>query len=126
MTTTEVPPVPASNRTITLRYRDQVLKHLRSRGLVVGRPLLPASGPHMDSGEIDGINNWTVIARRQQRLDLSECADLAKDRAAKAGTPYVATVLHRRSHETQESYVLLSLAVFADLLTSGRSQKGQP
>lgn len=112
---TELPAVEPGWLT-TLKWRDEVVRFLRGRGVPAGRPLRPLSGPWRDGGEIDGLDGWTLLARRQRYIDLPACMDAATERAARDGNRYAAAVIYRRAKDVDQAWVLQPLSQFAELL----------
>lgn len=108
----------------TYRWRDETVRYLRSRGLKADRPLLPLSGATYDNGEVTGLTDWTLIARRQKALKMAESLDAASDLAAKAGSRFHAVLLFRRLRSTPDAYVCMTLANFAELLSAVTSEDG--
>lgn len=105
-----------SARDRALRWRDQVIRYLRSDGHLVGRPLLPEGGAWTDKAEIDGVPGWSILCRRQKLMNLPGSVAKAADHAARHGNPRAATVLHRRDHPLSDAYVLMELSTFSALL----------
>lgn len=122
MTIVDVRDVPTS-RSATIRYRDQLVSYLRTRGLPVGKPLLPPRGAFADDCTVRGIKGWTVLVRRQRTLDFSGALDLAHARAEAAGNEHAAVVLHRVGRDIEEAYALVSVSTLATLLGADPSIK---
>lgn len=112
----EADDLSGSNRVTTLKWRDTVIRFMRSQGLVVGRPLHTVAGVWTDRGEVDGLPDWTILCRRQKAINLPASVGKAEQHAATHGNSRVATVLYRRLRPIEDSYVLMSLAQFSELL----------
>ena len=110
-----------TNLSRTLRWRDAVLRFLRDEGLMVGGPLKTEHGPFRDRGEIEGVPGWTLLARRQQRLNLADSVDQARFRADRDGNPFAAAVLFRRGHQVRDAYAVMPLSQLVALLSPDRT-----
>ena len=104
-----------ANLSRTLRWRDQVLRFLRDEGVMAVAPLRTEYGPFRDRGEIE-LPGWTLLARRQQRIDVAGSVDHARSRADRDGSRYSAAVIFRRSHGVAGAYVVMPLSEFISLL----------
>jgi hypothetical protein len=106
--------VPASNKAVTIAYRDDVIRYARSRGLGACRPL--PDRDRQDAGEIDGVPGWTLLCRRRQTLDIPSAIRQARQRADRDGSEFAAAVLHAKGHSVEDSWAVLPLSELLDLI----------
>jgi hypothetical protein len=111
------------NRERTLRWRDFCALYMRTAGGLPVGPPVHLAGAWSDSGEIDGLPDWTILARRQKRLALPASVDAALQRAANDGKKYAAVVLHRRMRDVQDAYVVIPFGQFTQLLADARPHR---
>jgi hypothetical protein len=105
-------PPQGSNRWRSHAYRSAVALMLRDWGLHDVRPA--RSG---ESGDLVGLPGWVVTARNHRNVELSTSVDeVVRLASSVPGAPLSAAIIARRGREIAESYALLRLADFADVV----------
>lgn len=69
-----------------------------------------------DQGDITGIEDWTLECKDWEKIDLAGFVDEAAIEAANAGTRWFAAVIKRRRKNVRESYVVMPLWLFINLV----------
>ncbi|MDR5699957.1 hypothetical protein [Agromyces aerolatus] len=78
------------------------------------------AGPEQPKGDVWNVPNWLISTRTDVARDLSGALDQAAHDAEVAGVPHSAVIWRRHGREVQESYVVLPLATFGDVLKEAR------
>jgi len=104
----------AFQNAVALLLRDWGLHDVRPAPRLAARRPLPPSPD--DSGDLVGVAGWSLTARSRADLSLSESLDTVTSMAAEAGMPNAAAILARRGRDVPESYVVMTLRQFADVL----------
>jgi hypothetical protein len=120
----------AGNRSRAVGFRDAALAVLHERGVLAARRC-PLDG--LDAGQvffhddasIEGLP-WVLTAHRQKTMNLSLSLDAAQARAEEGGCELFANLHSRRGHRTEDSYVVMPLHVFADVLRRLHPEAGTP
>jgi len=103
--------VSAARRTGTA-FESAVVAYLTAHGFPhVERR---AMNGQADRGDIAGVPGWAVECKAVRALDLAGWASEATREAVNARSPWWAVVVKRRSQPVAQSYVVLSLATWAE------------
>ena len=73
-----------------------------------------AMNGNADRGDIAGVGGWAVECKAVRALDLAGWATEATREAANAHSPWWAVIIKRRGRSVAESYVVVSLATWAE------------
>jgi hypothetical protein len=69
-----------------------------------------------DIGDIvDGPEGWALQCKNHQSIDLASYLDDAAQQARNARKPWFAAIVKRRRRHVSEAYVVMPLAVFAEV-----------
>ena len=93
-------------------FETEVVRFLAANGFPHAERL-PLCGSR-DRGDIAGVAGWTLEAKSCRALDLASWSTEAKAEAVNAGTPWSAVIAKRRGRGVADSYVIVSLATFAE------------
>jgi Holliday junction resolvase len=74
------------------------------------------AGHNLDKGDIIGVPNMVLECKNQARIDLAGFLAEALVEAKNANKKYGAAVIKRRGKNVAESYVVMSLSQFVELL----------
>jgi hypothetical protein len=69
-----------------------------------------------DRGDVTGIEDWTLECKDWDRLNFAGFVDEAALEAVNAGTRWFAAIVKRRRKNVRESYVVMPLWLFIDLV----------
>jgi hypothetical protein len=72
-------------------------------------------GPR-DRGDVTGIEDWTLECKDWEKINLAGFVDEATIEAANAGTPWFAAIIKRRRKNVRDSYVVMPLWLFIELV----------
>ncbi len=101
----------ASRRTGTA-FESAVVAYLAEHGFPhVERRAMNGSA---DRGDVAGVPGWAVECKAVRALDLAGWATEASREAVNARTPWWAVIVKRRGQPVAQSYVVLSLATWAE------------
>ncbi|WP_322937590.1 hypothetical protein [Nocardioides bizhenqiangii] len=108
---------PHRNKARGSEFKGEVADFLRSAGHSEAKPETPVTiGEELRSpGDIGGIP-FVLAVRTSQRHDISTQLDQASNTAFFLGRRWFGAVLSRRGRPIGESYVVVDLATFADLM----------
>lgn len=107
-------PVSAARRSGTA-YESAVVAYLTAHGFPhVERRTLHGNA---DRGDIAGVAGWAVECKAVRALDLAGWATEATREAVNARSPWWAVIVKRRGRPVAESYVLLTLATWAEAVS---------
>lgn len=99
-------------------YESQVVEVLRLYGHHGAARTL--SGSREDRGDIQGIPNTVIQAKKHREYSFGPWLDEARKQAAHAGVSRYAVVAKRRGvADVSESFAVLPLWLFAELLNDG-------
>lgn len=96
-------------------YEREVAAYLRENGFPQADRRYGA-GVQYDKGDLVGIPNVTIECKNHAKIDLAQFIDEAIVEAKNARTKYGAAVIKRRRRGVAESYVVLTLQQFTELL----------
>lgn len=94
-------------------WETAVCGYLNERGLIVERRALAGA---KDKGDIAGVPGWALECKAEKTISLAAYVDEANTEAVHAGVPRGAAIVKRRQRGTAQSYVVMDLATFADVL----------
>lgn len=96
-------------------YEREVAAFLRDNGFPEADRRYGA-GVQYDKGDLVGVPGVTIECKNQVKIDLAGFLDEALVEAVNARTKYGVAVIKRRRRSTGDSYVVLSLSQFVELL----------
>lgn len=97
-------------------FESALVDYLRHVGFRAAHRLRTPGGPQ-DRGDVGGIPRFTIEAKNQKSLDLAGWMRQAEAAADRNGHTRWAVVFKKRgTSDVAESYVLMPLHVFTDLL----------
>lgn len=70
-----------------------------------------------DRGDLLGIPGWALELKATKTISLADALTEAKTAAANSGADRYAAIIKRRSHQTKDAYVVMTLEQFAELIT---------
>lgn len=115
-------PANRSQRWRSHAFQNACCLLLRDYGLSDVRP-----ASKDEAGDLAGLPGWVLTARNHQNLEPSTSIDeVVRATRSAPGAPVPAAILARRSHALEESYVLLRLADFADVVARLADAPGAP
>lgn len=104
-------------------FEAQVVGYLREHGFPQAERRV--MGGSRDRGDVAGVPGWVLELKATRALDLAEALREAEVEARHAGVTRSAAVLKRRMHPVRDSYAVLPLHLFAELLREHR-RAGDP
>ena len=96
-------------------FERDVVAYLKANGHPYAERHYGAGRPD-DVGDIDGIVGWTVECKAHKALALAEWADEAECERQHGRQRFAAVIAKRRCKPVAQSYVVMSLETFAELL----------
>lgn len=98
------------------KYENDICVYLRSQGH--NQAARTPAGATADRGDINGIPNWTLEAKNRRDLATAIAAGLDQAHAARTvtGTRWAAAIVKRPRRPIEDSYVIVALADFAELI----------
>jgi hypothetical protein len=96
-------------------FERDVVEYLRANGFPYCERHYGAGRPD-DVGDIDGVVGWTLELKNHRALDLAGWSDEAERERHNGRQRFAAVIAKRRGRPTEDSYVVMSLATFAELL----------
>jgi hypothetical protein len=111
MNVDDLPP-QSSNRWRSHAYRSAVALMLRDWGLHGVR-----FAESDEAGDLAGVPGWVLTARNHRNVELSTSLDeVVRLASSVPGAPLPAAIIARRGREVAESYALLRLSDFSDVV----------
>lgn len=104
---------PAKNK--GSRFERAIVEHLNHHGHPHAERCYGAGRPD-DRGDIDGIPGWVIEAKNHRRFALAEWMSELEAETRNARATHGALVIKRRQHPVGQSYVVMTLDTFAELL----------
>jgi len=110
--------VSTARRTGTA-YETAVVEYLTAHGFPHAERR--AMNGNADRGDVAGVAGWAVECKAVRALDLAGWASEATREAANARSPWWAVIVKRRGRSVAESYVVVSLATWAEAVVGDLS-----
>jgi hypothetical protein len=121
MNADDLPP-QNSNRWRSRAYGSAVALLLRDWGM---HDVRVAS--RSEAGDLAGLPGWVLTARSPRNVEISTSLDeVARTARSVIGAPLPAAILARRGRCLEESYVVMELADFADVVARLHRTTGAP
>ena len=98
-------------------FELDVVRYFQANGFPYAERAYGAGRPD-DRGDIDGIPGWVVECKNHKAIDLAGWCTEATAEAVNARSHWWCVIAKRRNRPVADSYVILSLAQFARLLTT--------
>ena len=95
-------------------FEAQVVGYLQEHGFPQAERRV--MGGSRDRGDVAGAPGWVLEVKAARALDLAAALSEAQREAAHAGTSKYAAVMKRRLHPVGDSYAVLPLHLFAELI----------
>jgi hypothetical protein len=105
----------SANKAKGSQYERDVAKYLRANGFPEADRRYGA-GVREDKGDIVGVPGFAIECKNQRTITLSQFLDEAIIEAKHARARFGVAVIKRRNRPTAESYVVMSLDQFAQLI----------
>ncbi|PXA67480.1 hypothetical protein [Cryobacterium arcticum] len=111
----------ANNYNGSIAFRALLVLLMRVSGISaqakpVYTKLSEAVAQDRPNGDILGIKNWSILTRKEVKIDLSGGSDRAARVAELDGNKKSALVWYRRGHEASKAYVIMSFDTFLQVL----------
>jgi hypothetical protein len=103
------------------RFESAIVSYLKSREYGL-RPYRPAQAGHLDVGDVHGIEPFVIQAKAHKAFRLAEWLDAARAQAINAGEQFGVVVVKRAYRPVADSYVVMSLSDFTDVLARVRGK----
>lgn len=97
-------------------YREMLALILGSAAGTPVHSTLPSERDFSVGSHLDGLADWSIIARRYVRDRLADAVDEAREAAQVEGRDFFCAVLPRKGGSLGRSYVVTDLEVFTRLL----------
>lgn len=97
------------------QFERDVVEFLRAAGHPHVERAYGAGRPD-DVGDLDGVPGWALELKNHKTLALSGWLDEAEVERVNARARFCAVIAKRRGKSAGESYVVMTLATFAELL----------
>ena len=96
-------------------FERDVVEYFRANGHPYVERAYGAGRPD-DVGDLDGVPGWALELKNHQKLALSGWLEEAEVERVNARARFAAVIAKRRGKNAGQSYVVMTLATFAELL----------